>query len=79
MYSGRAGGSQYSQSGGGGNPQCISLDPNFLTTISGSQNRAYMYGADIKQSLTVTVIFMDVIIMMYHVQFVMLVIVLQST
>ena len=34
---------------------------------------------NIKHPLTVTVMFMDVIIMMYHVQFVMPVIVLQST
>ena len=32
-----------------------------------------------KHTLTVTVIFMDIMIMMYHVQFIMSVIVLQST
>ena len=37
VYSGRAGGSFYNQTGGGSNPQCLPLDPNFLTPISGSQ------------------------------------------
>ena len=46
VYSGRAGGSHYSHSGGGSNTQCLPLDPNFLTAISGSQTRAYMYGAE---------------------------------
>ena len=43
---GRAGGSHYSHSGGGGNPQCLPLDPRYLTTISGSQSYGFMYGAD---------------------------------
>ena len=47
VYSGRAGGSHYKHSSGGSNPQCLPLDPNFLTPISGSQRgRAYMYGAE---------------------------------
>ena len=46
VYSGRAGGSYYSHSGGGSNPQCLPLDPNFLTPISGGQYRSYMYGAE---------------------------------
>ena len=46
VYSGRAGGSLYSQSGGGSNPQCLPLDPNFLTEISGIQSRALMFGAE---------------------------------
>ena len=46
-YSGRAGGSKYDHTGGGGsNPQCLPMDPNFLTPISGRQLRAYMYGAE---------------------------------
>ena len=45
VYSGRAGGSYYSHSGGGSNPQCLPLDPNFLAPISGLQtHRALMYG-----------------------------------
>ena len=36
-------------------------------------------GADIKHTLTVTVMFMDIMTLMYHVQFVMSVIVLHST
>ena len=47
VYSGRAGGSFYGRRGGGSNPQCLPLDPNFLTSISGNQHyRAYMYGAE---------------------------------
>ena len=76
VYSGRAGGPLHGNSGGGSNPQCLPLDPNFLTPITGIQDRALMYGAEHE---TVTVIFMDVKIMMYHMQFVMSVIVLQST
>ena len=46
VYSGRAGGAFYNQGGGGSNPQCLPLDPNFLTPISGSQTRALIYGAE---------------------------------
>ena len=46
VYSGRAGGALFNQAGGGSNPQCLPLDPNFLTPISGSQTRAYIYGAE---------------------------------
>ena len=47
VYSGRVGGPHYQNTGGGSNPQCLPLDPNFLTPISGNQGpRAYMYGAE---------------------------------
>ena len=47
VYSGRAGGSHYNHPGSGGNPQCLPLDPNFLTPISGDQRyRGLMYGAE---------------------------------
>ena len=47
VYSGRAGGPYYSHSGGGSNPQCLPLDPNFLKSISGNQHwRGLMYGAE---------------------------------
>ena len=47
VYSGRAGGSHYTHSGSGSNPQCLPLDPKFLTPISGNQRwRALMYGAE---------------------------------
>jgi len=45
VYSGRTGGARYNQ-GGGSNPQCLPLDPNYYKTISGAQNSAYMYGAE---------------------------------
>ena len=47
VYSGRAGGSNFNTPGGGSNPQCLPLDPKFLTPISGNQNgRALIYGAE---------------------------------
>ena len=46
VYSGREGGPNWSHSGGGSNPQCLSLDPNFLRSISGSQGRALMCGTE---------------------------------
>ena len=46
VYPGRAGGSNYNQHGGGSNPQCLPLDPNFLPEISGVQERAFMHGAE---------------------------------
>ena len=46
VYSGRAGGSKWDEPGGGSNPQCLPLDPNFLTPISGVQERGLMYGAE---------------------------------
>ena len=47
VYSGRVGGSHYTHSGSGSNPQCLPLDPKFLTPISGSQSyRALMYGGE---------------------------------
>ena len=47
VYSGRAGGSRFNHRGGGSNPQCLPLDPNFLTPISGTLSyRALMYGAE---------------------------------
>ena len=46
VYSGRGGGTHVSHAGGGSNPQCLPLDPNFLTPISGNQTRSFMYGAE---------------------------------
>ena len=47
VYSGRAGGEHYTNSGGGSNPQCLPLDPNYLHTLPGSQtNVAGMFGAE---------------------------------
>ena len=50
VYSGRVGGPYYSNSGGGSNPQCLPLDPNFLPpiiSIGGRQDvRSYIYGAE---------------------------------
>ena len=46
VYSGRVGGSLNTHHDGGSNPQCLPLDPNFLTPISGPQYRALLYGAE---------------------------------
>ena len=45
VYSGRVGGPHF-PNGGGSNPQCFPMDPNFLTPISGIQYRSYIYGAE---------------------------------
>ena len=45
VYSGRAGGADRRQ-GGASNPQCLPLDPNFLTPIRSSEYRGLMYGAE---------------------------------
>jgi len=45
VYTGRAGGADHKE-GGGSNPQCLPLDPNFLPAISGLQRRSYMHGAE---------------------------------
>ena len=47
VYSGRAGGPHYQNSGGGSNPLCLTMDPNFLPEISGNHHRrALIYGAE---------------------------------
>ena len=49
VYSGRAGGSWYNH-GGGSNPQCLPLDPNFLSEVGVQRWRALMYGAEYETS-----------------------------
>ena len=52
VYSGRVGGSYYTH-GGGTNPQCLPLNPNFPTPIRGEQAaRALMYGAEYQTETT---------------------------
>jgi len=46
LYKGRAGGSHHTHKGGGSNPQCLPLDPNYLNYQSGTQTASYMYGAE---------------------------------
>ena len=46
VYAGRAGGSHASHKGGGGNLQCLPLDPKFYKTVSGTQTYGFMYGAE---------------------------------
>ena len=50
VYAGRAGGSRYSHKGGGGNSQCLPLDPKFYKTARGVQDNAFMYGAEYENS-----------------------------
>ena len=45
VYSGRVGGSHYSHSGGGSNPQSLPLDPKFLKSVS-ENHKTLMYGAE---------------------------------
>ena len=45
VYAGRAGGSHYNQKGGGGNPQCLPLNPEYHSR-QGTKNFGYMYGAE---------------------------------
>ena len=46
VYAGRAGGSGHTHKGGGGNPQCLPLDPNYYKTVKGAENNGFMYGAE---------------------------------
>ena len=46
VYSGRAGGSLWSDNGGGSDPQCLPLDPNYLKYQPNKQTHSYMYGAE---------------------------------
>ena len=46
VYAGRAGGPDRNNKGGGSNPQCLPLDPQFYNTASRVQNTAFMYGAE---------------------------------
>ena len=78
---GRAGGTYYNHAGGGGDTQCQPLDPNFLPEIIGHQayTEVTCMELNIKLILTAVVLSMATTTLMYHVQFVMSVIVLQST
>ena len=46
MYAGRTGGSHHKHKGGGSNPQCLPLDPNYIKYQLGTQTASYMYGAE---------------------------------
>ena len=46
VYAGRAGGSRFNHKGGGTNPQCLPLDPNYLKYNPGKQDNSYIYGAE---------------------------------
>ena len=46
VYTGRAAGPHYTSKGGGTNPQCLPLDPNFLKTVSGTQSYSLIHGAE---------------------------------
>jgi len=51
VYSGRAGGSHFRQSGGGSNPQCLPLNPTYLSTQFGKKGLvADMHGAEYETS-----------------------------
>jgi len=46
LYSGRAGGTWYSHSGGGANYLCLPDNPEYLQHTTGSYNHGYLYGAE---------------------------------
>ena len=46
LYSGRAAGSRYTESGGGANHLCLPDDPEFLNTSSVQSSRGYLYGTE---------------------------------
>ena len=46
LYSGRAGGSRYRQSGGGGNYLCMPNDPEYGSYQAGVQGYSYVYGTE---------------------------------
>ena len=46
VYAGRAGGTDYSQSGGAANYLCMPGDPDYLRYQSGVQGHNYVYGAE---------------------------------
>ena len=46
VYTGRAAGSSHTQKGGGANPQCLPLDPNYLRYRSGAQEYSQMFAAE---------------------------------
>jgi len=51
VYSGTVGGTVYTDSGSGSNPQCLPPNSSYLTTVSGVQkNIATMYGAEYEVS-----------------------------
>ena len=50
VYAGRVGGSRYSHSGGGGNYQCVTEEPENFDFVAGTQLGSYMYGAEYETS-----------------------------
>ena len=51
VYHGRVGGSDHTQSGGGSNPRCLPLDPNYLSSVGGRTTyRAHMFGTEYQTS-----------------------------
>ena len=50
VYEGRAGGSHYDHRGGGGNPQCLPIHPEYHNKASGSNNHGYMFGAEYQET-----------------------------
>ena len=50
VYAGRAAGSHWSHSGGGGNYQCLTEDPENFDFGAGTQSASYMYSAEYQQN-----------------------------
>ena len=52
VYAGRVGGSHYSHSGGGGNYQCLTEEPENFDFVAGTQTGSYMYGSEYETSFS---------------------------
>ena len=50
VYEGRAGGSHYTHQGGGGNPQCLPLDPEYHQRQAGTPYFGIICGAEYEQT-----------------------------
>ena len=46
VYSGRIGGPEHRNTGGGSNLQCLPMDPNYLKYQPGKQTGSLMYGSE---------------------------------
>ena len=56
IYSGRTGGSEHRNTGGGSNLQCLSLDPNYLKSQPGKQTNSLMHGTEYQNTNTYSIV-----------------------
>ena len=53
IYSGRVAGSNHDDKGGGSNAQCLPTDPEYNVTLTSTQKKAYMFGAQFDNSIDI--------------------------